>query len=116
MRDLKPKFLFYKMEINKLKSMLGFAAKARKLAAGAELTLSAIRGKKAQLVLVAADVSENTRKRLTNCCEFYETECFAVGFTIGELGHIIGKHGGTACLAVIDSGFAQTIRNIINDK
>ena len=48
----------------KLLGMLGFAARARKLVCGTDLCRDEIRRGKLQLVLVASDASQNTKKRI----------------------------------------------------
>ena len=53
------------MSNDKLLGMLGLAARARKIITGTELVTEKIKsGKKVELVLIAADVSQNTFKKL----------------------------------------------------
>ena len=59
------------------------------------------------MVILAEDVSANTKKMFTNMCEFYEVPLFQVG-TKETLGHAIGKEF-RASLAVTDEGLAKAI-------
>ena len=57
---------------NKVLSLLGLATKAGKIASGEFSTEKSVKSGKGFLVLVAADASENTKKKFRNMCEFYE--------------------------------------------
>ena len=93
--------------MDKIISMIGMATKAGRTASGEFMTESAVKSGDACLVLIAQDVSENTRKKFRNKCEFYEVP-LREGFTKEELGHSLGKEF-RASLAVTDEGFAQAI-------
>lgn len=92
---------------DKVLQMLGLAQKAGRLVSGEFMTESAVKSYEAYLVIIASDVSENTRKKFRNMCEFYEVPIreYAVK---DELGHSLGKEF-RASLAVTDEGFAQAI-------
>ena len=51
-------------------SMLSLAAKAGKVASGEFSVEKAVKSRKAYLVLVADDASENTKKLFRNMCSF----------------------------------------------
>lgn len=87
--------------------MLGLAQKAGRLVSGEFMTESAVKSYGAYLVVIAQDVSENTRKKFRNMCEFYEVPIREYA-TKDELGHSLGKEF-RASLAVTDEGFAQAI-------
>lgn len=87
--------------------MLGLAQKAGRLVSGEFMTESAVKSYGAYLVVIAQDVSENTRKKFRNMCEFYEVP-IREHATKDELGHSLGKEF-RASLAVTDEGFAQAI-------
>mgnify|MGYP000684687764 CR=1 FL=1 len=59
------------------------------------------------LVLVAADASENTRKKFSNMCEFYEVPIYFIA-NKEELGKFCGKEF-RASLAVQDENFAKAM-------
>ena len=63
--------------------------------------------KTAILVLVAADSSENTKKKFRNMCEFYEVPVYFLADK-EELGKFCGKEF-RASLAVQDENFAKAM-------
>ena len=50
---------------------LGLANRARKIISGEELSLKEIQNGKAKLVLLSADASANTAKKITDKCRSY---------------------------------------------
>jgi len=103
-----------KMSNNKLLGMLGLAARARKLVAGTEIVTDKIRsGRDVKLVLIASDVSDNTMKKIVNCCEFYETEYKIIQFTRDEISHAIGKSCLTSTVAIIDHNFSSAVKKLV---
>ena len=62
---------------NKVLSLLGLATKAGKIASGEFSTEKSVKSGKGFLVLVAADASENTKKKFRNMCEFYEVPVYS---------------------------------------
>ena len=61
----------------------------------------------AELVIVATDASENTKKKFKNMCDFYEVPIYFYGDK-EALGRAMGKEF-RASLAVTDLGFAKGI-------
>ena len=95
-------------------SMLGLAARSRNVVSGGFATEEAVKSGKAYLVIIAEDASDNTRKKYSNMCEFYEVpyEYYSVKEI---LGHAIGKEE-RSCLAVTDKGFADSIQKHLLDS
>ncbi len=54
----------------KIEGLLGLAMRAGQLTVGADLTLREIKAGKAALVLMDAQASENTKKKLQDACAF----------------------------------------------
>ena len=77
------------------------------------MTEKAVKSYSAELVIVAEDASDNTKKMFTNMCDFYEVPMFVYG-TKDELGHSMGKEM-RASLAVTDSGFAKSLTKLLNE-
>ncbi|MFV0529496.1 MAG: L7Ae/L30e/S12e/Gadd45 family ribosomal protein [Lachnospiraceae bacterium] len=102
------------MSENNVLQMLGLAMKAGKVASGEFSTEKAVKTGKALLVLVAADASENTKKKFTNMCEYYDVPLYDIA-TKEELGHFIGKEF-RASIAVLDHNFATSIIGKIEAK
>ncbi len=95
------------MNQNKIYSLLGLATKAGKVVSGEFATDKSVKEGTAVLVLVAEDASDNTKKKFSNTCEFYEVSRYFFG-TKDELGHAIGKEMRSS-LAVTDEGFAKSL-------
>ena len=58
------------MNKNKVLSLIGLSMKAGKIASGEFATEKAVKTGKAYLVVVAAEASDNTRKKFRNMCEY----------------------------------------------
>ena len=95
------------MKLNKSLSLLSLATKAGKTKSGEFLTEKAVKEGDAYLVIVAADASDNTRKRFQNMCDFYKVPIYFYGDK-DTLGHAMGKEF-RASLAILDEGFAKGI-------
>ena len=84
--------------------VIGLAARARAIAIVTNNVLEAVRGKKARLVLIASDVSENTRKTLTDKTAYYSVASEQIDITAEELGRAVGRDN-TAAIAFTDENF-----------
>lgn len=102
------------MKNKKIYSFLGLAMKAGKLASGEVQVEHAVKAGKAFLVIVAADASENTRKKFGNMCEHYRTPICCFG-RMEELGASIGKELRSS-LAVMDENMATKMMKQINSE
>ena len=102
------------MSNDKLLGMLGLAARARKIITGTELVTERIKsGKGIELVLIAADVSQNTLKKVVNCCEYYGQEYLQLEFTMDEISCAIGKSCLVSTVAIIDRNFSDAIKKLV---
>ena len=99
------------MAQNKVMSLLGIAMKAGKVASGEFSVEKSIKEKKAYLVLVAMDASDNTKKMFRNMCTFYEVPYYEFGKK-EELGHALGKEM-RASLAIQDEGFSKAVVKLL---
>jgi len=74
------------MENEKFFRMLGLAAKMRAVVFGEGAVKDSIKCGKAQLVIVASDASDNTKKKFQNSCEFYQAKLaiYSDRFTLGR--------------------------------
>lgn len=91
----------------KVLSLLGIAQKAGYISSGEFSTEKSVKEKKASLVIVAADASDNTKKMFANMCAFYNVSIYFIS-SKNEIGHSIGKEF-RASLAVNDAGMAGAI-------
>lgn len=91
--------------------MLGLAEKAGKMVSGEFSVEKAIKNRKACLVILATDASENTRKHFSDMCSYRSIPYYIYG-TKEELAHAIGKEMRVS-LAVTDAGFADSIQKLM---
>ncbi|MCD8119503.1 MAG: ribosomal L7Ae/L30e/S12e/Gadd45 family protein [Lachnospiraceae bacterium] len=91
--------------------LLGLARKARKTVSGEFAVEKAVQSKKACIVFVAEDASENTKKLFSNKCSYYEIPCIFYG-TKETLGNAVGS-GARASVAVTDQGLSNALRRAV---
>ncbi|WP_075980889.1 YlxQ family RNA-binding protein [Bacillus massilinigeriensis] len=100
------------MNNNRWMSLLGLANRARKIISGEELTIKEIQRGKAKLILLSADASANTTKKVTDKCNFYQVPCKTVEDRF-LLGQAIGKDARVV-VAVLDNGFAKKLLTLLD--
>jgi ribosomal protein L7Ae-like RNA K-turn-binding protein len=91
--------------------LLGMAVRAGKAVSGAEATLNALRRKKACLILLAEDSSENTRRKFIPPDRPPAIPVIMIG-SKAVMGHWTG-HEERTVTAVCDQGFADRLRQLI---
>ena len=96
-----------RLKSSKALSLVSLATKAGKTASGEFCTEKEVKTGMAELVIVAEDASDNTKKKFKNMCDFYEVPIYFYGDK-DTLGHAMGKEF-RATLAVTDAGFAKGI-------
>lgn len=102
------------MRQNKILSMVGLAVRAGKVVSGEFMTEKAIKSFDAELVILAKDASENTKKKFQNMCEFYETPLIYYSDK-DEIGAAIGKEFRVS-LAITDEGFSKAITKLFETE
>ncbi|MCL0052448.1 ribosomal L7Ae/L30e/S12e/Gadd45 family protein [Peptococcaceae bacterium] len=90
-----------------LLGLLGLAQKAGKVVSGDYLVKSAIKNKKAKLVVVASDTSYRTKKEYFYLAKLYNIPIIEASCKV-ELGLTVGK-SFRAAVAVVDDNFARAI-------
>ena len=100
---------------NKMKQLLfsiGLARRAGKLIVGTEMVCDGIRHEKVRIVVSAVDNSDNTKKRISDCCAYYKIPLYVIEADKEMLGHAIGKTHA-ACIGVTDENLSELIsRNL----
>lgn len=91
----------------KIYSLIGLCQKAGCVKAGEFMTEKAVKSGLATLVIVAADSSDNTKKKFKNMTDFYETPYREFGDK-DNLGNSIGCEF-RASLAITNKGLADKI-------
>lgn len=92
--------------MDKIYNLIGLAMRARKVISGEEL-MDAIRKKKVSLVIVSEDASENTKKRYSDKCSFYDVDLIMIESS-ERLNQAIGKSNRMA-VGICDEGFKKSI-------
>ena len=65
------------------------------------------KGRKIFLVLEAADTSENTHKKITDKCNFYQVEKIQLDIDGGAIASAVGKSSSLAAVAITDEGLCK---------
>lgn len=96
----------------RLCGMLGFAMRAGKLCIGTPLVCKGLGARNyggIRLVLISAEASEATKKKLRCKCEFYGMGLWEIPLSLSELGRLLGKTYAPAVIGICDDGFAGEI-------
>lgn len=94
--------------------MVGLATRAGKTVAGEFSVEKAVKTKKAFVVIVSEDASDNTKKLFKNKCAYYKIPIYIYG-TKDELGQATGN-GSRMSIAILDSGFGKSIINMLEKE
>jgi len=97
---------------SKVASLLSLCAKAGMLRTGEETAEKLLQQESAQLVIIAGDASDNTKRKFTNKCFYYKKPIRVFGER-GDLSKCVGKQNRTVYV-ITDSGFASRIQNLID--
>ena len=76
---------------------------------GSDNTEYSVRRAKSKLVIVAADVSENTREKYERLSEEAETPIFFTELKMSELASAVGQSGILGVVSTEDGGFAKML-------
>ena len=85
---------------------------------GTEQVMKALAGGKptVYLVLASEGASDNTKKRISDRCLYYNTARYTVPQTPDELSSLLGKECSVCCIGVTDESFANGLtRYLTND-
>lgn len=98
--------------MQKIHSLLGIAMRAGKLVSGEDGTMIDLKKGKLNLVIIAEDASNNTKKLFKDKSSFRHVNCIELS-TKSELGISIGKDS-RAVIGIKDIGFANKIIQLID--
>ena len=101
---------------NKFLSAIGLAKRAGQAVFGTEMVQNSARSGKAKLIIVASDVSNNTRKELNDTAAYYKTECIGVDCTMAQLSAAAGLLRNTSSVAITDENLTVLVKNSLNTK
>ncbi len=97
------------MEQNKILTSVGLCRRAGKLLIGSENTEYSVRRARSKLVIVAADVSENTREKYERLSEESDTPIYFTDIKMSELASAVGQSGILGVVSTEDGGFAKML-------
>ena len=98
--------------MQKIHSLLGIAMRAGKLVSGEDGTMIDLKKGKLNLVIVAEDASNNTKKLFKDKSSFRHVNCIELS-TKSDLGISIGKDS-RAVIGIKDIGLANKIIQLID--
>ncbi len=84
---------------NKFMSLMGICQKAGRLVSGEFACENAVKAKKAKLIIIAEDASENTKKKFGNSASSYKCRNLICAESKEELGKVIGR-GARSVVAI----------------
>jgi ribosomal protein L7Ae-like RNA K-turn-binding protein len=97
---------------DRLLGAIGLCRRAGKLVCGVDLICTEMRKRKSvQLVLAASDVSDNTRKKLNDKCNFYGVSLILLPYGAQELATAVGKDAPIGAVAITDAKLWQSVKN-----
>lgn len=94
-------------------SLLGLAFRAKKVTSGEELVVQSIRKREAKLVIITKDASQNTVKKISDKCKYYNVPLSVVDHRT-ELGQAIGK-AERVVVCVNDEGFTKKLTDMLDE-
>ncbi|MGI5891484.1 MAG: RNase P modulator RnpM [Bacillota bacterium] len=97
----------------KIANYIGLAQRAGKIIAGDAMAISAVKSKKAKLVIVANDAATQVKRDFEMACESRKINVYYWQNKV-VLGYIVGKSARGA-LAILDAGFAMVIEKMLQD-
>ena len=99
-------------------SALGMCKRAGALVCGTPMICTALRerSKKPLVVVMASDVSEGTRKKLTDKCSYYKTKLVSIDADGETLAAAVGKSGFLAAAAVTDVSLASLVEKKLSGE
>ena len=96
---------------DKLLSTVGLCARARKLVMGTPMVCETLRSGKPPILMVleASDTSENTHKKLSDKCAYYQVPLYRLSADTARLGKAVGKTGAVATVGVTDENLCKAL-------
>ena len=93
--------------MDKVLQMIGMAKRAGKITTGEFLCEKSIKSKESVLIIIASDISDSSRKSITNSCQYYNVKYIEYADK-QALGNFTGG-GERAVISVNDRRFAAAV-------
>ncbi len=97
--------------MNEVIAMIGIATKAGLTVSGEFMSERAIKDKRACLIIVSENASDNTKKKFRDKCSYYKTP-FCIYGRKDELGSALGKDE-RAVIAILDLKLSVKISDLL---
>lgn len=91
--------------------MIGMANKAQKIVSGEDSVRQSIREKKVKLIIIAEDASDNTKKRFSNCANYYKVPYY-IYLSKDELSISLGGRIRSV-IGIADNNFSIYLEKLI---
>lgn len=98
---------------SKALGFLGLAKRAGKITIGCDSVVSSMADGKSKMVIMARDISDNTKKVILRNAEAYRVHTIIVKYKKDELSPAVGKLA--AVISVEDEGFARGLEQKLAD-
>ncbi|MCL2420253.1 MAG: ribosomal L7Ae/L30e/S12e/Gadd45 family protein [Defluviitaleaceae bacterium] len=98
----------------KISSLLSLCSKAGMLSTGEEIGEKLLQRDEAELVIIASDASDNTKKKFNNKCFYYQKPIRIFGEK-EVMSKCVGKSNRTVYV-ITDSGFAERLQALIDSQ
>ena len=98
---------------NKLFGLLSRCRRSGRMALGFDMSKESAEKGKAELIVLASDISPKTEKEVRFFSDKYGVRTVKTNLTIDDFFHGIGKKVGV--IAVCDKGFAQKAESLIGE-
>lgn len=88
-------------------SLLGLAYRAGKCVLGEEAIIKSIQRKRAKVVILAEDIGQQTKKKITDKCKSYQ-----IPYVFIEDREVLSKaigQTGRVAIAIVDEGFSKKL-------
>lgn len=99
---------------DKLIASITFCKRLGKLVFGFDLVKKSMQTGEAQLVFLASDLSEKTKKEAKYLCRVFQTPLYQTDLTLDEIWYLVNKRAGI--LAVTDEKFAQKLETLLGEE
>jgi ribosomal protein L7Ae-like RNA K-turn-binding protein len=99
----------------KFLSMLGLSRRAGKVVIGTPLVTNLLPSGRVKIVFYTTDASDNTKKRITDKCKFYNTECVIIDTPSDAIGKMVGMSTGVCVVGVTDGNFSKQLKALIQE-
>ncbi len=96
---------------DRLLSILGLCRRAGKLVLGNDPVIDSINQRKAKLVIIASDCSQNTAKKVLSSAHRNDVKAHVIPHTKDDVSFAVGKYSAVLCIT--DGGFSESIDKLI---